>query len=326
VSGRPPTSRRPGRAADPRRGAARKTPKSTLATLAELAVAVPLLALARVLPRRITMRLAAAAGALAYWLNPTGRQVAMINLGIAFPGELAPGQARHIVRGGFISFIQTVAELVTVLHRPLATVLETTDCDGAESLRAALGTARGVVVCSAHLANWYWPAIYAAALEVPVHVVVRPLDNRLLDRWMNRILRRRGINPISRRGFAIQSAVAALRRGEAVGLMVDQNAAIGGRFVPFFGTPASTMRGVALLRAITGCEVVCVHDVRRGGRHRLVVSGPMELPDDESLVLHRINQHFEEVIRRHPESYLWMHPRWKKRPDGETTLYPGLEV
>jgi KDO2-lipid IV(A) lauroyltransferase len=52
----------------------------------------------------------------------------------------------------------------------------------------------------------------------------------------------------------------------------------------------------------------------------------MELPDDEQLVLCRINRHFEEVIREHPESYLWMHPRWKKRPDGEATLYPGLEV
>jgi KDO2-lipid IV(A) lauroyltransferase len=72
--------------------------------------------------------------------------------------------------------------------------------------------------------------------------------------------------------------------------------------------------------------VVCVHDVRRDGRHRVVVSGPMELPDDEDLALALINRHFEEVIRQHPESYLWMHPRWKKRPPGEPTLYPGLTV
>jgi len=326
VTSRPRLCSEQGRAPGSGRQAARPSPKSMLATWAEFLLAVPPLALATVLPRRVALGIAAALGAVAYRLHRTGRRVAMINLGIAFPGELAPGQARRFARGAFVSFLQTVTELVVALCRPAATVLEQTDCHGAERLEAALANGRGVLVCSAHLANWYWPAVYAAGLGVPVHVVVRPLDNRLLDRWMNWILRRRGINPISRRGFAIQSAAAALRLGEVVGLMIDQNAAVGGRFVPFFGTPASTVRGAAVLRAITGCEVVCVHDVRRDGRHRVVVSGPVELPDDEHLVLCRINQHFEEVIREHPESYLWMHPRWKKRPDGEATLYPGLAV
>jgi KDO2-lipid IV(A) lauroyltransferase len=308
------------------RPAAAPPRKSALATWAEFLIAAPPLALATVLPRRVALGIAAALGAVAHRLHRTGRRVAMINLAIAFPGELAPSQARRIARGAFATFFQTVTELVIWLGRPPKTVVEQTDCDGAEYFAAALASGRGVIVCSAHLGNWYWPAIYAAALGAPVHVVIRPLDNRLLDRWMNRILRRRGINPISRRGFAIQSAAAALRRGEVVGLMVDQNAAVGGRFVPFFGTLASTMRGAAMLRAITGCEVVCVHDVRRDGRHQIVVSGPMDLPDDEQLVLCRINRHFEAVIREHPESYLWMHPRWKKRPDDEATLYPGLEV
>jgi len=326
MTSRPRRCGEQGRALGSGRQAARPSPKSTLAMWAEFLIAVPPLALAKVLPLRVTLRLAGMLGTLAYWLHRTGRKVATINLGIAFPGELTSGQAGRIARGAFVSFFQTVAELVGVLHRPVGTVLQGTDCEGVEGFEAALGRGRGVIVCSAHLANWYWPAIYAAGRQVPVHVVVRPLDNLLLDRWMSRILLRSGINPISRRGFEIQSAASALRRGEVVGLMVDQNAAVGGRFVPFFGTPASTMRGVAVLRATTGCEVVCVHDIRRDGRHRVVVSAPMELPDDERLVLCRINRHFEEVIRQHPESYLWLHPRWKKRPDAEATLYPGLKV
>jgi len=300
--------------------------KSSSATWAEFLIAVPLLTLARTLPYRVSLSLAAALGLVTYSIAATWRRVAMINLGIAFPGELTRKQARRIARGGFISFFQTVAELVHFLGRPIEAVLRRTDGDGFESFEAAMGERRGVIVCSAHLANWYLPAIYASSLGIPVHVVVRPLDNSLLDRWMNRIMQRRGINPIPRGGFGIQSAVAALRRGEVVGLMVDQNAAVGGRFVPFFGAQASTMRGVAFLRALTHCEVVCVHDIRLNSRHRVVVSKPLELPDDEHLVLCHINRYFEEVICQHPESYFWMHPRWKTRRDDEDTLYPGLRV
>jgi KDO2-lipid IV(A) lauroyltransferase len=139
-------------------------------------------------------------------------------------------------------------------------------------------------------------------------------------------LEERGITPISRDFFSLQAAVDALRRGELLGLMVDQNAAVGGRFVPFFGTPASTMRGVAYFRELTGAAVICVHDFRENGRHRVEISEPIDLPDDEELALTMVNRQFEDVIRRHKDHYFWLHPRWKKRPEGEETLYPGLQI
>jgi KDO2-lipid IV(A) lauroyltransferase len=108
--------------------------------------------------------------------------------------------------------------------------------------------------------------------------------------------------------------------------MVDQNAALGGRFVPFFGTPASTMRGAAYFRELTGAAVICVHDLREKGRHRVVISDPIDLPDDEELALLTINRHFEDVIRQHKGKYFWLHPRWKRRPQNEDSLYPGLRI
>ncbi len=301
--------------------------KSAFLIWAEYLGALPFLVLCRVSPHWFILGVSRLLGLLAYVVSRTGRRVAAINLGIAFKGSLSKRQARRIIRNSYINFGMTIAELMYFLNRPWDALVERTDSSHLEIFETALRRGQGVIVCSAHFSNWYWPVMYGASLGLPQNVVVRPLDNPKLDRWMNRILERRGIKPLPRKR-SIRPAVAALQRGEPLGLMVDQNAAVGGRFVSFFGTSASTMRGVAVLQRLTEAEVICVHHLRekRSGRHRVVVAGPMELPDDEGLALQRINDHFEGVIREHPDLYLWMHPRWKRRPGSESTLYPGLRI
>lgn len=301
--------------------------KSSFLIWAEYLGALPFLLLCKVSPLWFILGVSRLLGWLAYLINRTGRKVAMINLGIAFKGSLSKRQARRITRNAFISFGMTLGELTYFLNRPGDALVKRTDCSRPEIFETALRRGQGVIVCSAHFSNWYWPVMYGASLGLPQNVVVRPLDNPKLDRWMNRILERRGIKPLPRKR-SVRPVIAALQRGETLGLMVDQNAAVGGRFVSFFGTSASTMRGVAVFRRLTGAEVICVHHLReRGsGRHRIVVSGPFELPDDEGSALQCINDHFEEVIREHPDLYLWIHPRWKRRPGCEATLYPGLRI
>ncbi len=301
--------------------------KSSFVIWAEYLGALPLLSLFRVSPYWLNLAVSRLLGVLAYLISRTGRKVAAINLDIAFKGNLSKRQSRRITRNAFINFAATIAECVYFLDRPGAALVKRTDCDGLEIYEAAVRRGQGVIVCSAHFSNWYWPLIFAASLGFRLSVVIRPLDNPRLDRWMNRIMERRGIKPLPR-NRSIRTAVAALQQGETLGLMVDQNAAVGGRFVSFFGTSASTMRGAAVFRRLTQAEVICVHHLReRGsGRHRIVVSGPIDLPDDEGLALQRINDHFEQVIREHPDAYLWMHPRWKRRPGSEATFYPGLRI
>lgn len=295
----------------PQRGHASRKPP--LLEWAEIAAVQPILTLARVLPFRAGVGLAGAVGRLAY-LNSSWRRLALDNLDIAFAGALTRREAEAVCRSAFVSFFTTIGELVSLAGRP-AELLARTECDGWENLEAAARQGRGVIACSAHLANWYWPAMYGAARGVSAQVVVEPLANRLLDVRMNRILERYGLTPIPRIGRALRSPVEALRRGQVVGLMIDHDGAAGCR-VPFFGAPAYTARGVAFYRRLSGCAVICVHDVRLRGRHRVVVSPPMTLPDDELEALTRINRHFEDVVRRHPESYFWMQPRWRARHEG----------
>jgi KDO2-lipid IV(A) lauroyltransferase len=147
--------------------------------------------------------------------------------------------------------------------------------------------------------------------------VIRPLDHPLLDELAARFRRRSGAELIVKRQ-AVRDVIAALRRGRMVGVLLDQNATRAeGVFVPFFGVPASTSKGLALLALRTGAPVLPVFLRRESdGRHCMEVGPPVPPPPDSDVVAYtaRFNQVLEATIRRAPEQWLWMHARWRTRP------------
>ena len=108
-----------------------------------------------------------------------------------------------------------------------------------------------------------------------------------------------------------------------VGILLDQNATRAeGVFVPFFGVPASTSKGLALLALRTGTPVVPIFLRREpGGRHCIDVGAPLPPPPDADALAYtaRFNEVIEAAIRRAPEQWLWMHARWRTRPREATS-------
>jgi len=282
--------------------------------------AVLLLPLLRCLPHRAGLALARWLGTLGWLAMPGYRAVARVNLRIACGEHMDNREIRRLTRASFINLLQTAYEFALLARLERHAVARLTHPpEGYEEYRAALARGRGVIACGIHLGNWYWPVVGAALEGFAVHVVVRPLDNPRLDALMNAAFARHGVEVIPRRRV-FPRALAVLRRGETLGLMIDQNAAVGGSFVPLFGVPASTMRGLAALRR-TGAEIVLVHDVRDAGKHRITARWLRELPTDEDACLAALHRQIEPLILRHREQYLWLHPRWKHRPPGEAPLY-----
>jgi Kdo2-lipid IVA lauroyltransferase/acyltransferase len=148
-------------------------------------------------------------------------------------------------------------------------------------------------------------------------IVMRPLDHPLLEGLASRFRRRSGAELIVKRQ-AVREMLGALRRGCMVGVLLDQNATRAeGVFVLFFGVPASTSKGLALLALRTGAPVLPVFLRREpGGRHCMEVGPPVPPPPDADVVAYtaRFNQVLEAAIRRAPEQWLWMHARWRTQP------------
>jgi KDO2-lipid IV(A) lauroyltransferase len=115
----------------------------------------------------------------------------------------------------------------------------------------------------------------------------------------------------------------ALRQGRMVGILLDQNAARSeGVFVPFFGVPASTSKGLALIALRTRAPVVPVFIRRLGaGRHRVEVGAALPPPADDDVVAYTaaFNRAIEAAIRQAPEQWFWMHNRWRTRPRRKRT-------
>jgi KDO2-lipid IV(A) lauroyltransferase len=257
-------------------------------------------------------------GDLAWLALPGRRAVVRANLTLAFGAEMAAGDLGRLGRRSFEHLGMNLVEACVFFLRPPGVLLSQVEIRGEEHLEAAAAGGRGIVLLTAHLGNWELLAASHVLSRWPLSVMVRPLDSPLLDGLVERLRLRSGVEIITKR-HGLQDVLDALRRGRMVGVLLDQNASRReGVFVPFFGTPASTSRGLALIALRSGAPVLPTF-IRRlpGGRH-VVEVGP-RIPADRDVVAYTaaFNRALEEAIRRAPEQWFWMHRRWKTRPTEE---------
>jgi KDO2-lipid IV(A) lauroyltransferase len=294
---------------------------SVLAALA-LALFAPLGWLLAHLPAPAGLWVGRRLGDLAWLALPRRRAVTRENLARAFGAERPPAALRRLARRSFEHLGMNLVETCGLLFRPPSALLSRVDLAGGEHLEKAAGEGKGVLLLSAHLGNWELLAPAHALTAFELSVVVRPLDQPLLDRIVERFRRRSGVELIAKRR-ALREVLAALRRGRMVGVLLDQNAARAeGVFAPFFGIPASTSKGLAVISLRTGAPVVPVF-IRRadGGRHRVEVEAPLPVPAGGDVVAYTaaFNRAIEAAVRRAPEQWFWMHERWRTRPRAETS-------
>lgn len=299
--------------------------KSKFLTYTEYILAKTIIVILRQLPWPLALIIGKGLGLASYWLLRNYRQICHRNLEIAFPNALSEKEIKIISQKTFINTIITFLELILTPKLTLRDVEKRTKCKGQAQVDDAFSRNKGIIVCSTHFSNWYWPALYALTQGYKVNVVIRPLDNELLNREMQSILEKKGIKVIPRK-YAVKQSLKALKNNEAVALQIDQNAAVGGIFVPFFGVHASTMRGASVLKKMSESAILTTYDIRKGQCHDIFYNEMQNLPIEEKECLTKINHYFESIIEEHKELYFWLHPRWKKRPEGEKSLYPGLKV
>lgn len=253
---------------------------------------------------------------------PRLRRTALRNLELAMP-ELEPPRRERIVAG----MLRSLARMAVVfarlprLHR--RNISEWIRYDGFEHFERGLAGGRGVLFAAAHLGNWELSAYAHGLLAGPMDIVVRPLDNPLLDRLVERRRTLSG-NRIIPKKAAARAVLKALRENRAVGILIDQNAsAAEGVFVDFFGRKACASTALARLAARSGATVIPGFALwsETEGRYVLRFYPPLEITGQVARDTQRLHALLESVIREHPEQWLWIHRRWKTRPPGEPPLY-----
>jgi Kdo2-lipid IVA lauroyltransferase/acyltransferase len=296
----------------------------------EYAAAWPFLKIMGSLPRSLARTFAIGIAQIVYLLHFRLRRVGMRNLAMAFP-EKSLGERRRILRGVFTSLGRQLAELCQFPRYTAQNVDKVVVYDGLENYERAYARGKGVLFLTAHFGGWELSAFAHSLHGHWLHVVMRPMDNPYLDRLLQSYRTMHGNRVVPKDDF-VRGLLAAMRAGETVGILMDTNMTPPqGVFVDFFGIPACTASGLARIALRTDAAVVPGFTIwdEALGKYRLRFDPAIELVrtgDVEADIIantQKFTKVIEEYVRKYPEQWLWVHRRWKTRPEGEKGLYSG---
>ena len=248
------------------------------------------------------------------------RRVARRNLELA---GYAEGERERITDGVYASIARVLVTFARFPRLTKANIGSWIRYEGLEHFEEAKRRGRGVLFATAHFGNWELSAFAHGLLTEPMNVVVRPLDNAAVDRLVEARRQLSG-NRLIQKKDAARGILRALAANEAVGILVDQNSSLAeGVFVDFFGAQACANAAFAKIAVRSGAAVIPGFAVWEAaeGRYVLRFYPPVEMAGDAAADTQRLHTVLEQVIRRNPDQWLWIHRRWKTRPVGEGSVY-----
>lgn len=281
-----------------------------------------------VLPRPVARSLAVAMTRVLYTLLPKLRKTAEANLRIAFP-NWSNAQRKSVIRGMVRNLGWMAAEFARFPRYTKENIQAVVSLDGHENFLEGHRRGKGVLYLTGHLGAWELSSFAHALYGFPLHYMARPIENRRIDALVNIYRGFSGNEPIFKNESA-RTILKVLKEAGTIGILADQNTMPSeAAFVDFFGKAASTTTGIARLALHTDAAVVPGYAVWDEAirKYRLRFEPPVELirTGDEERDVTENTQKFtkvlEEIIRRYPDQWTWVHRRWNTRPEGEPPLY-----
>ena len=290
------------------------------------AIFIPYLLL-RVMPFAVVRLLAGLFG-WAAWCVPSLRKLVAANVQVAFP-ELPAAERNRIVRRSFGHMMLNLLEFFWAagITRRVEDHYRM-EPEMLAELQRIRDTGTRFIYVTPHLGSWEGEAVIATHLVgVTLAAVVKPQKNPYLNWLLNDRGRKaeKGVKVIFARG-AMQASMQALKAGDSIGLLIDQNTKVrsGGVFVDFFGMPVASSRSPAVL-----ADYCRKHDiplyvgyasvVRKADGKNYAVVRPLSRPladytDDAEMVQELIAMG-EADIRQYPDQYLWLYRRFQYIPE-----------
>jgi KDO2-lipid IV(A) lauroyltransferase len=268
-------------------------------------------------------RLGRAFGSLGYLVAGGERRKALESLQVAF-AQLSEQQRNDIARRCFQHLGQAAFELACIrqIDRRMAAFVEW-PAESRAVLDEALAEKRGVVFITGHVGNWELLARRVALAGYPAQSIAKETSDPRMTALVERFRAAGKVGSIWRgQGGAAKHMLRALKAGEILGLLIDQDTNVQNVFVPFFGELAATPRAAADLALRTNAAVVVGFCKRLGtdARYRLtmkrVTPGASTGDKDQDAVALTtlMSNEIEAAIKSTPEQWVWMHKRWKTRP------------
>jgi Kdo2-lipid IVA lauroyltransferase/acyltransferase len=280
------------------------------------------------IPLSTARRLAGGIAAVVYALFGRLRRVGERNLTMALP-ELSASERKQILHNVYRHLGWQLVEFCRMPRYTAENVSGWIRTKGLEHFLAARARGKGVLVLTGHLGAWELSSFYHSLQGYSMGIVIRRLDNRYLDTFVNDIRCLHGNYVLHKDDFA-RGLMTAMRKGETVGILMDTNITPPqGVFAHLFGIDACTGSGLAHVAVKTGAAVLpgfllWEPEEKRYVLHfgpELVIARTHQPKEDVLALTQQCNDVLESWIRRYPDQWLWIHRRWKTRPPGESGFY-----
>jgi KDO2-lipid IV(A) lauroyltransferase len=302
--------------------------KNGVKAAAEYATAVALLRIFGWMPRQLAFRAARVASWIGFRLAKRQRNTGLRNLSMTMP-QLSTAEQESILRACFDNLGRLLVEFSHFPELTPANISKYVIYEGFENYSEGVRRGKGVLFLTGHFGAWELSSFAHSIYGHPMKFVVREIDNPRVERLISGYRTLGGNAPV-RRQNASRDILKALRNNETVGILMDQNTVREeGVFADFFGIRAATTPAVATFALRTGAAVIpgfLIWD-EAIKKHRLHFDPPLELiqtgdrTDDILQNTRMFNKVLEKYVRRDPDQWLWIHRRWKTRPEGEPPLY-----
>ena len=299
----------------------------------EIALVEALFGFARLVPRRFGSALFATLGAIAGRAFEQDQRRAIENLAIAFPDAPAPVRSA-LARASFKALGRNIFEALRLTRMSPEKVRERVErVEGMEHFVAAHNAGKGIVVVTGHIGCWELMPAYFANLGYRVWVVARRMKSERLNSKLTAMRASVGVKTIDRDENP-RRMLELMRRGEILGVLIDQHTSVAGMYVPFFDRPAFTPTAVAKIALASGAAIVPMGIyLTRGGRHvvRVLPALPVDAlagaSSNKDAAVRAITTEcslaVERLIRLDPAQWVWFHHRWRepKRDEGAQVAY-----
>lgn len=280
------------------------------------------------LPHQTSYKVAAIVARLGYTIARRQREAGMRNLQLALP-DLSDKQRRQILRSVFENLGRLLVEFSRFPKLTKKNISQLVEYEGFDNYLEGYRRGKGILYLTAHIGAWELASFSHSVYGYPLKHLVRPIDNSMIDDLITSFRTSAG-NQVIQRNDAAREVLKALSKNQAIGILMDQNTTREeGIFTNFFGVPAATTPGLATFAIRSGAAVIPAYirwdNARK--RHILRFEAPLDLinsGDRRTDIIENtkmFNEVLEGFIRRFPEQWLWIHRRWKTRPEGDPSLY-----
>lgn len=261
-------------------------------------------------------------GKLAYLLIGDARRRTLSNLRLAFGEKMKGKKLRKLGSQVFENVGKNVADAVRIKRMKWEDINKITEIEGLKHFDQAYKLGKGVIALTGHIGNFELLAAWFSLRGYKVSVIGRELYDPRLDRLLVESRESVGLENIPSTA-GVKPILKALKAGRVLGVLADQDSSrVRGVFVDFFDRQARTPVGPFILPYKTGSPIIPIAIVRiPKNRYKIIVKPQVELvfsedrEQDITNITQRCTRLFESIIREYPDQWLWMHDRWKSKPE-----------